>query len=230
MRYLEQPSSVCIVFLVGSLIYWLDSQARYWITRKPKLFGFKNSGIAISIFIACSTIGFSAPHWKIDLISVPQDQRQLFQAIKKLPEESVISASYWIIANNIPVFSERAVLVNREVNIPFHRDYYRQMKSRFLDWLNAYYSDSPKVMKSYIKKYQIDYLVMSTWDYTEACIKNRKKHFVKDILPSDFIATALEKQKKGSFWFRDIKTLPIIATAGPYLLINAKRLKTSLQP
>jgi hypothetical protein len=215
---------ILFIFLLGLEIGLLGETCYRFFKKNHQPLSSKFQRHAISGLLVLITLGFSISHWKTDLIYVFPDQQQLFSAIKNLPEKSRISASYWSIANNIPVFSERAVLINREVNIPFHRDYYKQMKIRFLDWLKAYYTDDPQALVTYIEKYQIDYLVASTTDFTESYIKNREAHFTKDILPSDFIGSALQKQKKHSFWLTHIGESPIIGTFGPYLLIDAKRL------
>ena len=71
--------------------------------------------------------------------------------------KDILVASFSREADNIPVFSNRSVLVNRENAMPFHHGFYDEFSQRAHDLLAAQYAQRPKVLKDFVQKYDVDF-------------------------------------------------------------------------
>lgn len=69
-------------------------------------------------------------------------------------------------ANNLPVFTQRPVLVAREYGIAYHMGYYRQFRQRVIDLINAQYSDNLAEIQTFIRKYGIDFWLLDKNAFT----------------------------------------------------------------
>ena len=47
-------------------------------------------------------------------------------------------------SGNLPIFAGRSILVAREIAVPFHKNYYAQIRQRAIDLINAQYSSDRK--------------------------------------------------------------------------------------
>lgn len=84
---------------------------------------------------------------------------EIYQYLTQQPQDVVV-ASLSREANNIPAFSQRSILVGREFAMAYHPFYHNQIKQRTIDLLQAQYSPSPKVLISFVNKYQINYFLL----------------------------------------------------------------------
>ncbi|MEC4894087.1 MAG: hypothetical protein SAL07_17175 [Oscillatoria sp. PMC 1051.18] len=80
----------------------------------------------------------------------------LYEFFAQTPKDSLI-ASLSLETNNIPTFSQRSVLTNREAGVPYHTGYYRQYRQRTIELIAASYSHDLKDIKNLISKYGIDF-------------------------------------------------------------------------
>ncbi|MBW4520384.1 MAG: hypothetical protein KME16_11865 [Scytolyngbya sp. HA4215-MV1] len=85
----------------------------------------------------------------------------LYQFLAQQPKDMVI-ASLDNEANNLPTFAQRSVLVAQEYAIPYHKGYYREIRQRVLDLLEAQYNPDQRLVNQVIQKYQIDFWLLST--------------------------------------------------------------------
>jgi len=122
---------------------------------------------------------------------------KLYEFLSKLPKDAVI-ASHPEIADNIPIFAQRTVLINEETSTPEHLSLYPILKGRTLDFFRAYYSESEKDIKEFCKKYDISYLVVN------------KNHFSSDYL------------KRGEFYFEPFNSYikKIVRSKNSFALIT----------
>jgi hypothetical protein len=98
----------------------------------------------------------------------------LYAFIQQQPKQTLI-ATLAEEGDNLPIFTQRSVLMAREYALPFHLAYYSQIRQRSLDLIQAQYTDDIRVMQQFIKKYHIDfwlvekdsfkpeYLISKTW-------------------------------------------------------------------
>ena len=106
----------------------------------------------------------TAPFWKDDLIQISPKEKVIYNYLKLLPYDSVIAAPIKL-ADNIPVFSKKSVFVSYEAEIPFHKTYYKEMKSRINTWTKLYYSGNLLYLKRFLQKNKIDYIVIDKNDF-----------------------------------------------------------------
>ncbi|NET03257.1 MAG: hypothetical protein F6K16_00680 [Symploca sp. SIO2B6] len=105
----------------------------------------------------------------------------LYQFLAKQPQESLI-ASLSEEANNIPTFSRRSVLVSSETANPYHWGYYRQIKQRLLDLMQAQYSQDLTAAQDLIEEYGVDFLLLDRTAFTPEYIeKNRWLRVVEPV-------------------------------------------------
>ncbi len=149
-RYIYYSLPLVAVFLVGSMFYKLES------LLKNKRY--------ISWIVALFVLVIISPFWKEDLININPKERTIYNYLKNVPKSAVIAAPIQI-ADNIPAFSYRIVLASYESDIPFHKKYYKEIKSRIDDWNNAYYSENLNEVKIFIKKYKVDYIIIDKSDF-----------------------------------------------------------------
>ena len=87
---------------------------------------------------------------------VQGSQPGLYRFFAQQPADSLI-ASLSEEASNLPSFTQRSVLVAREYAIPFHLGYYRQIRQRLSDLIQAQYSPDQAVVKQFIQRYGITF-------------------------------------------------------------------------
>jgi hypothetical protein len=63
-------------------------------------------------------------------------------------------------ADSIPTFSGRSVLAAREYANPYHLGYYREIRQRLADLVEAYYAPSLDLLLLFADRYGVDYFVV----------------------------------------------------------------------
>jgi hypothetical protein len=84
---------------------------------------------------------------------------ELYQFFEKQPKDIQI-ASLSLEASNIPTFSHRSILAGYEYAIPYHLGYYNEFRDRTFEMIHAHYTPNLKQLKTFIKKYGIDFWVI----------------------------------------------------------------------
>lgn len=80
---------------------------------------------------------------------------ELYQFLKQQPKDILI-ASLSKEADFIPSLAQRSVLVAEEYSIPYHLDYYQQIRRRTKNLIAAQYSLNQAEVNQFIQKYNID--------------------------------------------------------------------------
>ncbi len=144
-RYIAYILPLIPIFLLGSILYDIDLA----LPKRP---------IAVWLITLLALL-LIAPHWNDDLIEVSAPEQKLHQFLKTIPSDALIAAPLKL-ASNIPAFSYRSVLVSSETNIPFHVDYYKEIKAdtKAIDLI--YNSNDPIEITKIINQYGIDYVVL----------------------------------------------------------------------
>jgi hypothetical protein len=91
--------------------------------------------------------------------SITATQPEVYRFFQKQPKDIMI-ASLAREASNIPTFSHRSVLVSEEHALPYHLGYYRQIKQRATDLIDAQYSSDLKLVKNFISKYNVSFFLL----------------------------------------------------------------------
>ena len=80
----------------------------------------------------------------------------LYQFLQASPKSS-LTAYLGLDGSNLPMFGQRSTLTAQEYAVPFHLGYYRQIRQRMLELLEAQYSPDLVLAKRLIERYHVDY-------------------------------------------------------------------------
>ena len=81
---------------------------------------------------------------------------ELYRFLQASPKSS-LTAYLGLDGSNLPMFGQRSTLTAQEYAVPFHLGYYRQIRQRMLELLEAQYSSDLALAKQLIERYHIDY-------------------------------------------------------------------------
>jgi len=127
----------------------------------------------------------------------------LYNFLSKLPKDILI-ACHPNIADNIPIFAQRAVLVNEETATPEHLNLYPFLKERIYDFFNAYYSSSQNGIREFCKKYNISQLIIDKKHFSPDYLKKGKFYlepfndYIKNLVKNrdSFVLMSIPEEKK----------------------------------
>ena len=85
----------------------------------------------------------------------------LYHWLASQPKTTLI-ASLSSEADNLPTFTQRSVLVSRELALAYHPAFYAAMQQRIIDLLGAHYSTDLADVQAVIRKYELNFLVLDT--------------------------------------------------------------------
>lgn len=117
----------------------------------------------------------------------------LYQFLQKQPQDSLI-ATLSDEANNIPTFGRRSVLIGKEYALPFHLGYYRQIRQRSMDLIEAQYSPDLAPVQQIIQRYGIDFWLLDRSAFTPEYLLN--KSWLQSFQPAFSEASARLEQGK----------------------------------
>lgn len=83
----------------------------------------------------------------------------LYQFFAQQPKDSLI-ASLSNEANNLPTFAHRPVLVSSEYALPYQVGYYRQIRQRAIDLIQAHYSSNAALVQAFTQQYNIRFWLL----------------------------------------------------------------------
>lgn len=96
----------------------------------------------------------------------------LYQFLQKQPQDSLI-ATLSDEANNIPTFARRSVLIGKEYALPFHLGYYRQIRQRSIELIQAQYSPDLAPVQQIIQRYGIDFWLLDRSAFAPGYLLNK---------------------------------------------------------
>ena len=84
----------------------------------------------------------------------------VYEEARKLEPKSLIATTP-AVADYIPYFAERSVLISYETShLIYYRNYWSEIKQRYIDFYEAYSTTDTAVLESFIKKYNVDYIIV----------------------------------------------------------------------
>jgi hypothetical protein len=119
--------------------------------------------IILSCFLLYPT--YAVQSYAFRLGYVTGNATQLYQFLQQQPKDTSI-ASLSQQTDFIPTFARRSVLVSQEYAIPYHVDYYKQIRQRIQDLITAQYSLDPEIIKDFILKYRVDLWLLDKKAFT----------------------------------------------------------------
>jgi len=210
-------AGIAILILLATGWRWLHhkqqtetplSQRELRLTRLIGLF------IVISIVIPAVPVLFlNSQGWIVGEAS------EIYQFLASQPKNIVI-ASVAKEADNLPAFSQRSVLVSREVAIPFHLGYYEQLQERATAIIRSQYSSELTEAKQAIQQHGIDFFLLDRTAFDPSYL------FTKDwLINSSFREVVLEastRLKQGNIpAFAQLEDQCATVSTEAYILLDA---------
>ncbi|NCR28181.1 MAG: hypothetical protein GPJ20_05890 [Microcystis aeruginosa BS13-10] len=181
-------SSITIIIISHSLYQWTirNSVKLYplvkWIVRGTIILG--------GIYILLYPIYFNPSHIKA-IYHVPSIESYISQQSKNVMVASLDN----IVSDNIPTFAKRSVLFSNEFNFPIYPSVYEEMAQRADSFMKVHYTDSLQELRAFIKKYNVDYLVINSSHFSVDYI-NRSRWFKQRKNLATFANHQLQSGKK----------------------------------
>ncbi len=154
------------VFLDAVLLKCEDlASAHHW---KPFVWRLTLTGLigAFLILFPNLSSNFPATNYRVS------SEGGLYEFLQKQPQDSLI-ATLSDEANNIPTFAQRSVLIGKEYALPFHLGYYRQIRQRGLELIEAQYSPELAPVQQMVERYGIDFWLLDRTAFTPGYLLNK---------------------------------------------------------
>jgi hypothetical protein len=171
---------------------------------------------AKKVFVVLTIITIVILSHKIHDFRPIVDKVGLYKFLSTLPKD-VLIAGYPKDMDDIPLFSKRKVLMNRELALPYYKNYYSEIRRRTFDFFAAYYSNDPGEILGFCRKYGIDYIVVN------------KNHFNKEFLSGkiyyspfgEYAKSLIEKNK--TFVLDNIADSKKVFKNDTYYVVNCEK-------
>lgn len=121
------------------------------------------------------------------LISSMSLSNRLYSYLGQLPKD-VLIAAHPSLANPIPAFSARKVLVNAELFRPWPDQYWRAVKQRTVDFFRAYYAEELSEVYGFCNTYGVDYLVVDRRHFQDPYLTEQRLYpgqftrYIRDLI------------------------------------------------
>ena len=163
------------------------------------------------------------PHLRV---TIPRDSyftghsQGLYNFLQKQPKDCVI-ASLSQEADMIPTFAQRSVLVGGETASSFYKTYYRQIRERGRDLIQAEYSPRLEDVRAFIRKYHVDLWIVDRRDFQPGFLSQQL--WFKDIGDTAAIEDSLKRGQQPAL----MKLVPIcnVYTSPRNVVLDAHRIE-----
>jgi len=193
-RYSQWVFQILFVMAAAMAIAVIWDEAEQWREKLREKNRVIAARIVLVLLLAGSAVLVVYPHLKSRFPNesyVQERPKPLYEFLRRQPKDCVIAAVKKP-ANLIPVFAQRAVFVNSEYAIPYHQAYYRIIRKRGQELVQALYSSQPEDLRSFIHENHIDLIVMGHGDAVSAQYLKKLRWF-RDIAPVREINERIEQ-------------------------------------
>lgn len=143
---------------------------------------------------------------------------ELYRFLQQQPKDSVI-ATISKEGDFIPSLAQRSVLVAREYSIPYHWDFYQQIRLRTQDLIQAQYSEDPSDVNQFIQKYNVDLWLLDQNAFAEEYLS--ENFWLKQFKTQTNRALFILKQDKKPSIVNKIEQCRVLQT-NAHTLLNAQ--------
>lgn len=161
-RYSQHNWRIIIALTTGITLAILLQQLVQKITNQTQVSQIVATAIAIIIVLIPTITVQSRPH---RFSYVEGKATELYQFLQQQPKDAIV-ATLSIEGDFIPTFAQRTVLVSKEYSIPYHWDYYQQIRQQTQDLIQAQYTSNSEELNQFIKKYQVDLWLLDKKAFT----------------------------------------------------------------
>ncbi len=198
-RTLFYPSELLALFLAGILMYQLadlfllkfylpERYLRYslhliglflfaffipYLVQKIKTFRIRSAFYGGLLFIFFFLNLGTPTEWSF---TNHLKYKLLYASLAQLPKEVMIAA-HPKLADGIPTFAKRKVLIKYELSSPLYSNFWREVKKRTYAFFDAYYAEDLASINQFCETYHVDYLVVDQEHFTEKFLVNKTIYF-----------------------------------------------------
>ncbi len=189
-RYTIHSLRIIMAIASGIVLILLLDSLLHAAKKIPKLIP-----LGITFLLTFVVIFYPNLFWNKDYfpkkINIVGLEPKLYEFFQQQPKDTMI-ASLSFEADNLPTFTKRSVLIAKEHAIPYHLDYYNQIRQRATDLIYAQYSPNLELVRDFIKTYNIRYILLDENAFTKEYL-DRNFWFQQWDLLAETISISLEK-------------------------------------
>lgn len=166
-RYTYHSLRFVISISLGIIVTIICDLLRIWWKKRKKISPIQlKDKIMMSLLSILAILIITVPLIpKIFLIDYQSwrigETSEIYRFLASQPE-NILVASLSKEINNIPAFTQRSILVGEEFALAYHPEYHHQIKQRTIDLLQAQYTENLNNLKSFINKYNINYIMLDS--------------------------------------------------------------------
>lgn len=158
-RYLD--SSLFLIMLVvipaaaGAIFSFIYTSLGWHVKRKLQ------AEMLLSVLLLVLLYGNKGPSESGLLVRIDGKDKPLYQFVRTLPTDVVIAG--WPSdgeMKNIPYYTNRKVLLNREIHLCFHEDYALEMRHRWELLVSSYFTPDTESTQRMVKEYGVSHLLI----------------------------------------------------------------------
>ncbi len=160
-RYTAYSLRFIVVFLSAIALTLIVDGVLNWAQENETSFGIKK----LVAIITTAIISFVVVCYPSLVANFPRvgyvegKMPDLYQFFQQQPKDIMI-ASIAGEADNLPTFSQRAVLVAKEYAVPYQKGYYSRYLQRINDLIRAQYTPDRAILQKFINQYGIDFWML----------------------------------------------------------------------
>lgn len=189
-------AAIAIVLLIDALLRWVNERlAAQAGTTQVDFSKVLAVGLAGALSLLVILYPLTMPGYPYTSV-VQGNSPELYVFLANQPKTALV-AGLSIEANNIPTFSQRSVLVSREVAIPYHLGYYQEIRQRAKRLVAAQYSPNPAEVNTFIQQYGITHWLLEKTAFDP--LKLRQDRWIQQYQPEAGDATVVLKRGQVPF-------------------------------
>jgi hypothetical protein len=215
-RYSQHSLRVLIALIDGIVIAIIVNKFGKAIEqRASKYRNFLKIPLIIILVCALLFPTYAVQSYPFRLGYVNGQAPELYRFLQQQPKNYLI-ASLSQESDFIPTFAKRSILVSQEYAIPYHIDYYRQIRQRVKDLIAAQYSLDPEIITDFILKYRVDLWLLDKTAFTVDYLQ--RNSWLNNFQPQNQGAIELLKAGKKPFLLTQIDRCKIFEDVDRILL------------
>ncbi|MBD2743497.1 hypothetical protein [Coleofasciculus sp. FACHB-1120] len=152
-------AGIVLLALLDSAFQWASQQDEFFIRRQFTALGLTTLLGTILVFYPYLLEKFPNSNYVVGKAPA------LYEFFQKQPKDTLI-ASLSEEVDNLPTFSNRAILVGWEYANPYHVEYEREIRKRATDLIHTQYTQDFAEIKNFIQAYGVDFFLLDRAAFT----------------------------------------------------------------
>ncbi|MBD2087536.1 hypothetical protein H6F52_21585 [Coleofasciculus sp. FACHB-542] len=158
-------AAIVLVALLDAVFKWAKQQDKFLIRRQFIALGFTTLLGTTILFYPYLLEKFPNSNYVVGKAPA------LYEFFQKQPK-NILIASLSEEVDNLPTFSQRAILVGWEYANPYHVIYERQIRQRATDLIHTQYTQNLAEIQNFIQTYDVDFFLLDRAAFTSEYITN----------------------------------------------------------